>query len=78
MKPEQLHKWYLEAIESLKPESFNPDAQKSYESLTDEQKNIDKYIANKINNEMQKNVLFVFDSLASLWDNEEDEIWNDV
>lgn len=49
VKPEQLHDWYLEAVKRLKPESFNPNAQKPYEDLTDEQKYIDKYIANKIN-----------------------------
>lgn len=49
VKPEQLHEWYLEAVKRLKPESFNPNAQKPYEDLTDEQKYIDKYIANKIN-----------------------------
>jgi len=25
-----LHKWYLEATKKLKPESFNPEAQKTY------------------------------------------------
>jgi len=49
VKPEQLHKWYLEAVKELKPESFNPNANKNYDELTDEQKFIDKYIADKIN-----------------------------
>ncbi len=48
MNGEQLHKWYLEATRELKPESFNPNAQKPYSELTDEQKFIDKYIADKI------------------------------
>jgi len=33
----------------LHPESFNPDAQKRYEELTDEQKSIDAFVADKIN-----------------------------
>jgi len=47
--PEELHKWYLEAVKELKPESFNPNAQKKYSELTDEQKSIDKHIALQIN-----------------------------
>lgn len=50
--PKQLHDWYLEATKELKPESFNKEAQKEYEDLTEEQKFIDKYIAEKINSEM--------------------------
>lgn len=46
--PKQLHDWYLEATKNLNPESFNKEAQKSFEELTDEQKYIDKYIANRI------------------------------
>ena len=46
--PEQLHNWYLEAIKELHPESFNPNAKKPYSELTEEQKFIDKYIADKI------------------------------
>lgn len=46
--PEQLHSWYLEAVKELKPESFNPNANKPYSEITDEQKSIDIYIANKI------------------------------
>ena len=45
---EQLHKWYLEATKELHPESYNPKAQKPYSELTDEQKFIDKYIAQAI------------------------------
>lgn len=48
--PEQLHSWYLEAVKELKPESFNPNANKPYSEITDEQKSIDIYIANKITN----------------------------
>lgn len=44
---EQLHIWYLEATQKLNPNSFNKDAQKPYSELTDEQKFIDKYIAEK-------------------------------
>ena len=45
---EKLHEWYLEATKKLNPESFNPNAQESYDELTEEQKFIDKYIAQKI------------------------------
>ena len=49
VKPEQLHTWYLEAVKELHPESFNPNANKPYSELTDEQRFIDKYISDKIN-----------------------------
>ena len=45
---EQMHIWYLEATLKLHPESFNPNAQKKYEDLTDEQKFIDIFIAKKV------------------------------
>lgn len=45
---EKMHNWYLEATKELHPESFNKNAQKLYSELTDEQKFIDKYIAQKI------------------------------
>lgn len=45
---ENLHIWYLEATRELKPESFNPNAQKSYADLTEEQKFLDRYIAGKM------------------------------
>lgn len=54
IKPEQLHEWYLQAINLLHPESYNPDAQKPYDELTEEQKTIDKFIADRINNEIRK------------------------
>ena len=44
----KLHDWYLEATAKLKPESFNHNAKKSYDDLTDEQKFIDIYIAKKV------------------------------
>ena len=53
IKPEQLHQWYLDAIKLLKPESYNPDANKPYSELTEEQKTIDKFIANRINKEIR-------------------------
>jgi hypothetical protein len=49
VSPEQLHKWYLEATFELSPESYNPNAQKPYKELTNEQKFIDQYIADRIN-----------------------------
>lgn len=45
---EQLHEWYLEEVRRLKPESYNPEAQKPYNQLTSEQQDIDRYIARKI------------------------------
>ena len=33
----QMHEWYLEATQRLHPQSFNPNAQKKYEELTDEE-----------------------------------------
>lgn len=46
--PQQLHNWYLEATKELHPEFYSPNAVKPYEELTDEQKFLDKYIAEKI------------------------------
>lgn len=43
-----LHIWYLEATSELRPESYNPNAQKPYDDMTDEQKAIDRYIAKKV------------------------------
>jgi len=52
MEPEQLaqklHEWYLEASKQLHPESYNPNAQKSFAQLTEEQKFLDRYIAGRI------------------------------
>ena len=47
--PEQLHKWYLEAITHLDSEDFNINADTPYEDLTAGQKSINIYIAKKIN-----------------------------
>ncbi len=44
---EQIHNWYLEACKQLSPESYNPKAQKSYADLTEEQKEMDRFLANK-------------------------------
>ena len=44
----KLHEWYLEATAQISPENFNPEAQKPFEELTEEQKFIDRYIAKKI------------------------------
>lgn len=54
ISPEELHKWYLEATKKLNPASFNKDAQKPYKELTEEQKFIDKFIADKINEKSDK------------------------
>lgn len=52
IRPEQLHLWYLEATEHLDPQYVNSKAQIPYEELKPSQKAIDKYIANKINQEI--------------------------
>ena len=52
--PEQLHTWYLEAIGSLDGKDFNHMADRPYEMLTDGQKSIDTYIANKISTAITK------------------------
>ena len=51
--PEELHGWYLEATKNLKKESFNPDAQKCYDELTKEQKFIDIWISELINDRLK-------------------------
>lgn len=49
LTPNLLHKWYLEATKTLHPESYNKKAQVPYSQLSPEQKDIDIYIADKIN-----------------------------
>ena len=49
VSPENLHKWYLEAVSNLQKQSFNHNANKPYEKLTQEQQYIDQYIAERIN-----------------------------
>ena len=44
----QLHLWYLEAIKTIPKSAYNVEAQVSYKNLSDEQKNIDRYIAVKV------------------------------
>lgn len=44
----KLHELYLEATRELNSESYNSNAQKSYDDLTEEQKEIDRYIAKAI------------------------------
>ncbi len=55
----KLHFWYLEATKMLNPKSYNPLAQKDYADLTEEQKQIDRFIAKKILEEK--------DSLTDAW-----------
>lgn len=52
--PERIHEWYLEACVNLKDESYNTEAQKAYDELTDEQKFIDKYIVNIIKKKINR------------------------
>jgi len=52
----QLHLWYLEVTKKLSPDSFNHKAQKEYEELTEEQKIIDRYIAEKIISKIEEEV----------------------
>ncbi len=47
--PEQLHKWYLQAIKYVDPENFNPKADKDFEDMTEEQQYIDQHITLRIN-----------------------------
>jgi len=54
LKPEDLHKWYLEATKKLNTESYNKNAQKPYEELSEEQKSIDKFICKKIKQRIRK------------------------
>jgi len=51
---ERLHIWYLEVTKKINPKSFNPNAQKEYSKLTEEQKFIDKYISEKILEELEQ------------------------
>ena len=45
---EKLHEWYLEAIKEISPDSYNPDAVKSYQDLTFKQREIDRHIAKRV------------------------------
>ena len=44
----RLHEYYLDATEHLDPENYNANAQKSYDDLTEEQKSIDVFIADRL------------------------------
>lgn len=44
----KLHEWYLEASKELGAESYNARAQKDYKDLTEEQKKLDRYLAEKV------------------------------
>lgn len=48
ISPEQIHIWYLEATKKINPKFYNQKAQKFYNELSKEQKSIDRYVANKI------------------------------
>ena len=43
-----LHDWYLEAIKDLDSSHYNLAAKKPYTELSEQQKDIDRYIARKI------------------------------
>jgi len=58
LKPEDLHKWYLEATKKLKPRSYNKSAQKPYDELTDEQRFIDKFICEKTKQRVRSACMF--------------------
>lgn len=53
----ELHGWYLEAA-AKSPESFNPKAQVPFDKLTEEQKYVDRYIAEKVLNDIFDKVMF--------------------
>ncbi len=63
---ENLHRWYLEACKELKSESYNPNAQKSFAELTEEQKFLDRYIAEKLIQVIINNTESTMDSLSGL------------
>ena len=52
----KLHEFYLGACEDLTGESYNSLAQKQYNNLTEDQKWIDKYIAQKVNELIKKHL----------------------
>ena len=45
---EQLHCWYLEALQEIDPNNYNHKAQKPYNELNEDQKFLDRYIAKKV------------------------------
>ena len=49
----QLHDWYLEATRELGPENYNQNAQRHYDELSHEQREIDRYIAKKVAQALQ-------------------------
>lgn len=44
----RLHEWYLESIQELDPSSYNPKARVEWYQLTEQQKQIDRFIARKL------------------------------
>ncbi len=50
----RLHLWYIEAIQNLSEENYNPKAVCTYKELTEEQKSIDRYIAKKLTDLLKK------------------------
>ncbi len=52
--PELMHIWYLMIIEQLNPESYNKNAQKTFNELSEEQKKIDYFIADRTFNKLCK------------------------
>ena len=72
---EKLHEWYLEATKQLNPESYNPAAQKSYSELTEEQKFIDRYIANKVL-QAAKNAVPKEKRVSKMWDAYSTSVYN--
>lgn len=58
---QQLHEWYLEATQELNPDSYNPDAQKNYSDLTEEQRYISAYIAHRVENMLSEAQLDAYD-----------------
>jgi len=45
---EQMHNWYLEIVAQLAKSSYNPEAVKPYAELSEEQRHIDRYMADKV------------------------------
>ena len=69
----------MEATKELKPGSYNENAQKPYNELTDEQKFIDEFICEKIKQRIRSACIFYlkYEHKSELLFKEKREIWNE-
>ena len=51
--PEQLHEWYMQCIASVPARALNQRAGVPYDELTDDQKYIDEFMAQRVNDWFQ-------------------------